>query len=203
MPSFEVKVDQTQLEDAKRVFSGFPDLQKKVHYRALNQTMTGVRTDMVNASEKILTVEDKSNVKDAITINKATMYSPSANVKGTGKPIKLGYFIVQQVAGGVLVKVMWGKAAKLIRHAFIATIAKTGHKGVYWRKKQDSVKSFKPGFPYASLPKKYRFPINELYGPSVADSLKNPGVIDDILDKADDRLHKAYDSVLDDEMRKF
>ena len=203
MPAFNVKVDQDQLEKAKRIFSGFPDLQNKVHYRALNQTMTGVRTDMVSASEKVLTVEDKSHMKDAITIKKASLNSPSANVKGMGKPIKLGYYIVQQVAQGVMVKVMWGNPMKLIKHAFIATVRGTNHKGVFWRKKQDVVKAYKPGFPYGVLPKKYRFPIEEIYGPSVPDALKGPGVLDGVIDKAEVRLHDVYDKVLDDEMRKF
>ncbi|MFA5458256.1 MAG: hypothetical protein WC119_10145 [Synergistaceae bacterium] len=202
MPAFEIKVDQQQLDDAKRIFSGFPEIQNKVHYRALNKAMTGVRTDMTTASEKVLAVEDKKQIKDVITIKKASLNSPSANVKGTGKPIELSKYVAQQMSMGVMVKVLWGKPASLIKHAFLSRM-KTGHRGVYWREKRETVKPFRPGVPYGKLPKKYRFPIKQLYGPSVADSLKRPGILDGVIDKSHDRLHDAYDNILSDEMRKF
>lgn len=202
MPAFEVKIDQSSLDYAKRMLDGMPEMQKKVHYQALNNTMTKVKNDMATASEKVLTVEEKSKIKDVITINKATLNSPSADVKGTGKPIALSYFITQQTSEGMMTKVYWGTPAKLVKHAFKAT-AKSGHKGVFWRKKREVTKPFNPMFPYGALPKKYRLPINEIYGPSVADALKTPGTLDGVLEKADTKLQEEYNRVLDRELLKL
>jgi uncharacterized protein YoxC len=201
MPAFEVKVDQVQLEKAKRVFSGMPELQRKVHQQALNKTMTGVRTDMARAAQKEVTAK-YGKLLESVTIKKATINDSSAYVKSEGKPLPLGNYTVRQTKDGVIAQVLKSKPATLIKHAFILTM-KSGLKGVFWRKWTGERKSFKPGFPYGMLPKKYRLPLKQIYGPSTPDALKHTGVLENVLKQADDRLHTEYERVLDNEMRKF
>jgi len=201
MPAFECRVDQVQLEKAKRVFSGMPELQRKIHQQALNKTMTGVRTDMARAAQKEVTAA-YGTLLESVTIKKASANDPSAYVKSKSKPLPLVKYTVRQKKDGVMVQVLKSKPATLIKHAFITTM-KNGHKGVFWRSYKGDRKPVSKKIPYGALPKKYRLPIKELYGPSTPDALKHMGVLDGVLKQADERLHTAYDSVLDNEMRKL
>jgi hypothetical protein len=201
MPAFEMHVDQVQLEKAKRVFSGMPDLQRKVHQQALNKTMTGVRTDMARAAQKEVTAK-YGKLLESVTIKKATVNDSSAYVKSKGKPLPLGDYTVRQTKDGIIAQVLKSKPAMLIKHAFIMT-AKSGYKGVFWRAYKGERQPVKPGFPYGRLPKKYKFPLRQIYGPSTPDALKHVGVLEEVLRQAEDRLHTEYDRVLDNEMRKF
>jgi hypothetical protein len=201
MPAYEVKVDELQLEQAKRVFSNMPDLQHKVHRQALNKTMTGVRTDMARAAQKEFTAQ-YGRILDSVSIKKATINDSSAYVKSTGKPLPLGYFSTSRTKEGVKVQVMKNKPATLIRHAFIRT-TRSGHKGVFWRVWKGARKPVNKRIAYGALPKQYRLPMKERFGPSTPDVLKHMGVLPAVLSQADDRLHTAYQQVIDNEMRKL
>ena len=78
-----------------------------------------------------------------------------------------------------------------------------GHKGVFRRKKH---KAFdmkkKPGLVYAKLPKKYRHPIQELYGPSVPATLGDPKVFKPVEEKSGERLKKNINHEMDFELSK-
>jgi hypothetical protein len=86
---------------------------------------------------------------------------------------------------------------------------KSGHRGLYWREwhgrapkqlnKVDRAIN-RSGYIWSAksnryisiawLPKAYRLPIEELYGPRVPDIMSNDPVMTAILAKAGDRLHK-------------
>jgi hypothetical protein len=201
MPAFECHVDQVQLEKTKRVFSGMPELQSKIHQQSLNKTMPGVRTDMARAAQKEVTAQ-YGKILESVSIKKASIEDPSAYVKSKSKPLPLGYFSVSQTKTGVKVQVLKSRPATLIKHAFVKT-TKSGHRGVFWRKWEGERKPVRKGLAYGALPKKYRLPTKELYGPSTPDALKHMGVLDGVLKQADERLHTEYDRVIDNEMRKL
>jgi hypothetical protein len=59
-------------------------------------------------------------------------------------------------------------------------------------------------FPVWALPKMYRFPIKQKYGPRIPDYLGDKGpIMDRVLAKADERMHKNINHELDYELSKL
>jgi aspartokinase len=179
-----------------------PDLQRKVHQQALNKTMTGVRTDMARAAQKEVTAK-YGKLLETVTIKKATVNDSSAYVKSTGKRMPLGYFLTSQTKQGIRVQVYKDKSAKVLRHAFYLKSKDGSYKDVVWRKWHGESRPVKAGFAYGALPKQYRLPKIKRYSVSTPDALKRPGVLQEVIKQAGERLHTEYDRVLDNEMRKL
>lgn len=178
----------------------------RVAMRAINKTMTGTKTDASSAIRAIITAK-KSAVDETIKITKATENNPTAYIASTGRPLALMNYSSRQTKKGVSVQVRKDRPRKVVAGAFMATM-KSGHKGVYWRKwhgrvitqlSRADIAIERSGFIWSAklkryisiawLPKEYRLPLEELYGPRVPDIMSNDPVMNVILSKADTRLH--------------
>lgn len=124
--------------------------------RALNRTIDGARTQAVREIRSRYKVR-ADVVRKAFATQKATRETLRAVLQASGRPLPLIGFGARQVRAGVSVAIKDGR--KVVKHAFVQTIARTGYVGVFQRK---------PGVA--------RLPIKQLYSISV------PGVfmIDDV-----------------------
>ncbi len=202
----QVKIDVEGMLEVKDLFRYLGANAPRAIMRGINRTLAGVRTDMTAETTAVLNVAAKT-VRDTISLRKAYQYNLSADATSKGRPLPLVNFGARQTQTGVSVKVLKGSTRTAIKHAFIAAM-KSGHKGVFWRTWRGSsgkttkmeraigrsgyVYNSKTGafIPVAALPRKYRLPIEERFGPAVQDILKRPAVIGTVQLKAGERLVK-------------
>lgn len=143
---------------------------------ALNRTIDGVRTDATRAVTATYDIKSK-DVRDAMKIKKSTVSTLEAGVSATGGPIPLMKFKVKPgnpETGMPLRASTKRSSGKDIPSAFVTTM-RNGHTGVF-RRVGDS-----------------RYPIKELYGPSVAQMLGEQNVQQGITDKASERFVERLD----------
>lgn len=184
---FSIKIDEADLKKVRDMFSDMKDMGTKVAVRALNKTLTGVKTDASSAIRDEITASKKA-VDGTFTMEKAGSAKVQASIASTGKPLPLSEYSARQTKKGVSVQVKRSRPRTVIPGAFIAAM-KSGHKGVFWREWRGQKRAKREGVRYGMLPRKYRLPIKQLYGPRVPDIMSNDPVMKVILDKAGERLH--------------
>lgn len=141
---------------------------------ALNRTIDGVRTDATRAVTATYDIKSK-DVRDVMKIKKSTVSTLEAAVSATGGPIPLMKFKVKTGNPGMPLRASTKRSGgKDIPTAFVATM-KNGHIGVFRRTGGS------------------RYPIKELYGPSVAQMLGEQNVQQGIMDKASERFVERLD----------
>jgi hypothetical protein len=141
--------------------------------RALNKTLTGVRTDKSTVIREDLNLS-KRYVDQQIAITRASNTRPEGRVTTRSKPVGLINFTgTRQVTKGVSVKVKKYGTRSILKHAFIATA--NNAQNVFWR---------------ARIGGKLvaRLPIERLTGPRLTDNLSRPEVIAEVEKKAGARL---------------
>lgn len=183
-----IKIDVQGMEEVRSLLRDLKEKAPRALMRGMNKTLAGVRTDMTRAAVEVLNVK-QADVRKGITLNKASLQRLSASAVSAGRPLSLAVFSARQTKKGVTVKVLKANPRKEIKHAFLGTMM-SGHQGIFWRKWTGPRKRMRPGIAYGGLPKQYRFPIEERFGPAVQDALQHPGVIADLEQKAGDRLVK-------------
>jgi hypothetical protein len=62
---------------------------------------------------------------------------------------------------------------------------------------------FRPGFPYAKLPRGYRYPLERKTGPRIEDVYDKPEIIKPVLENAGKRLDINIESQLDFVLNKY
>lgn len=197
----EIRVDTKDLKSVEKSLSRLKGSVPKVQIRALNKTLTGVKTDKSAAIREDLNLK-KKYVGGHIKVYKAGGGKVGGRVSTTSKPVGLINFTgTRQIRKGVSIKVKKKGARKIISHAFIA--AAKGSKQVFGREFKGTRKAFKPGFPYAALPRSYRYPIRRMAGPRLTDNLGKPAVIKKIEIRAGDRLIKNIDHEVTRELAKL
>ena len=215
---FTIKINEMDRLNVEKMLASFKGAANRVTMRSVNKTLTGVKTDSSAAIRAEVTAK-KAAVDKTFKISKVTENSWSGYIESTGKPLALIDYSSRQTNNGVSVQVRKDRTRKVVKHSFIASM-KSGHKGVFWRRWHEKSTTMKlnktdkaimrSGFvwsaklnryvPMAWLPKQYRLPIEELYGPRVPDIMSNDPVMKSILTKADDRLHKNIVHELDYEL---
>ena len=187
--TFSIKIDKTDLKDVQKMLGNIKGAPERVYVRALNKTLIGVKTDASAEIRAVITAK-KAAVDRTFKIQKALTGNMLAIISSTGKPVALIDYSSRQTKKGVSVQVRKDRGRKIVPSAFIATVG-AGHEGIFWRKWHGGTKKpVNPKMAYGKLPKKYRLPMEERYGPRVPDIMSNEPVIKNILSKADERLHK-------------
>ena len=186
-----IKMNPTDVADVKAMLKRLSgDEPNKAMARAINKTMTGVRTDgtKILSDHYALTA---STIRESFKISKASFKDPSGVVSSKGTFIRLIKFGARQTREGVSVKVLKSKPRAVIKHAFIAKVKKNqSEEQVYWRKWSGPRKKPVPGRAYAQMGFKYRFPVKALYGPRIQDYIGDPGIISTLTKMAGDRLSR-------------
>jgi len=165
--------------------------------RAINRTLSGVRTDAVSEIRNQAPLKAKV-VRDTMRIHKASLVDPSGKLESRGHGVPLIHYSARQTKKGVTFSIHKGGKRDLLTHAFIAAM-RSGHRGVFTRqglKKHATGKKPTPGVAYAALPRRYRLPIREEFGPAVPTIMGMDRVYKKIQGKAGKRLKKNFDHEL-------
>lgn len=147
-------------EDAKRALP-----------RALNKVATTVRKEAAGEIRKLGYGLKIGVIKDALSIRQANLARSNAAVNAKGRPIALYEYGARQRKDGVSVEVKNGR--KVITGAFLATMPKTGKRGVFVRVGSAAhARAVKHGFVKAHSGQgtskgRHGLPIRQLYGPSI------------------------------------
>lgn len=169
MAVFSVNVDTTAL------MRGLTEIEKR-HVPAamvstLNRTAAYGKTIAVRRIAFAAGLPQK-RVRDQVWISKASLGMLTAKISASGRHIKLGYFKASKTPKGVKARA-WG-TWKTYPGAFLATMPKTGHSGVFTR-----YEGYRPPTPKRPRRRKTwrrrpvpsmvrpRLHIRELYGPSI------------------------------------
>lgn len=189
----KVEINEVDVRDFKLFLTAQGNDAKKILVRSINRALPGVRTDAKDEIAKVTTLK-KSIMHKHMTIKKAYGVKPIGIFDTTSKPIPLINYSARMTKKGVTVQVLKSSSNRaLIRHAFVATM-KSGHKGVFWREAEDFPRiKFKSGVSYGALPRKFRLPITERYGPRVSDFLGEKTLMAKVMDKSGTRWVKAMD----------
>lgn len=206
-----IKINAEDMAKVKKMLAEIPGAADRVCMRAINDGLVGMKTD-ASAEIRSEIVLKKSAVDATFKTIKASVTSLLGVFSSTGKPVPLIEYGARQTAKGVSVHVKQANPRSVIPGTFIAVVRSKqqmdqgieGHKGVFWRVWHERQrKPFNRNFPYGKLPKKYRLPIVQRYGPRVPDILSNEPVMAAVLKKADDRMHANIERQINYELSKL
>jgi hypothetical protein len=120
----------TTLADVEMFYAGLADVVREAAaVRALNRAAVTVRAEAAREIRKAYNLKI-SDIKDQLTIVRATPGNLRAKVVASGRPLSLSGFAPRQTPQGVTVQVKRGQR-KLIRHAFL--LARPGGSAVFVR----------------------------------------------------------------------
>lgn len=197
----KVDINQSDLLAVKAMFAGVKGAQKRIITRSINKTITNTRVFAVKEIGKDLNLPAKRIRKD-FRENKATVTKQFGSVEAKGKPVGLISFKgTRQLKAGVKVRVHVSKAATTLKHAFIATA--NNAKNVFWRQYKGTRAKIRPGFPYARLPRQYKYPLERLTGPRVEDEYSKDKVLNPVMKYAGERFVMNMDSQVSLELSKL
>lgn len=219
MAIMTLTLNQIDVEAVKTMLGECKTVPEKVISRALNKTLTGIKTDASTEIRAILNAK-KADVDATFKVTSASVADMSCKFVSTGRALPLMTFGARQTKKGVSVQVKKTVARSVVAGSFLATM-KSGHQGVFWRKWHEKGVS-KSGFesqanrvgyfwsvkaqrfvPMALLPQSFRLPIKELFSSRVPDVLSDPPVINAVLDKANERLLTNLDHEVNYELSRM
>ena len=180
----------TGQRDLAGVIRDFAGLYPSAVTRALNRAGVSVRALMAQRIAAELRVKS-GGVKDEIRIERATRDRQTVRIAASGRPIPLIDFKARgpepSRGRGTGVRTSLGPPAKgHYPHAFIATVGKGRHRGVFMRKA--------PSRRERTGPHRSQLPIKELFGPSIPKVFTK--FIPEALDRGEESLRKNLQSEL-------
>lgn len=196
-----IALNPNDLAKVNRLLGDMKNAVPKVLVRSLNKTLTGVKTDASTAIRAVINAK-KATVDASFRTVNATAAILTAHFESKGKPLPLIEFSARQTQQGVSVQVLKNTPRTVVAGAFIQTIQRSGHKGVFWRV-WHGAKQPKRKLAYGKLPAKFRLPIKERFGPRVPDILSNEPVMQTVLTKANERLHTNIEHELNYELMRM
>lgn len=174
-----ITVDARELANAVTILHNIPNGIDRAARSAVNKTIKGVRTDARKEVTQRYVIK-AGTVQRAMTIQMARQGALEAVVRAQGRPIALSKFKVSpkrvQRRGRknrkIAVSVRKG-SSKTLNSAFAASF-QSGHTGVVERVGAK------------------RFPVKELYGPSIPQMMGNKEVSSSVNQHARERLRKNF-----------
>lgn len=206
MAGYGVTIRKEDLREVERMMSGIKNGYATVVSGAINETLKGTRTDTKAEIRKDVTVKAKAITK-TIKLNRANRHRVFGALRSKGGFVPLIDYTTRQTKKGVSVKVRKNGRWTLYPSAFITTM-KSGHKGVFSREKPPYRTQASNKLPW----KRFglfeghaygRLPIKQLFGPRVPGIFGKDSVMNPVLKKAGDRIHKELDRRLRFEMSKY
>jgi len=167
------------------------DASSKAVVRALNKTAAQARTEGSRAVRNAGYNIKSSAIKKSFSIKRATPSNLEVRLVATGRPIPLINYGARPTKRGVMVTVKGGRT--LFRHAFIAKM-KNGHKGVFERVGAALTKQKRD---VGGRLRRINTPIQELYGPSIPNSLANGAVTAALMRKIEQKFPEILAHELD------
>ena len=154
----EIKLDEKRLREVQLMLRDIPRGMQTVMSRAINKTATSVRAEVVREISKKVNLKQK-DIRDDITISKATWTKWAASVNLSRRRHGLIRFGARQTSKGVSYKIEKADGRKTIKHAFIA--APNFGENVWVRESVSGSDKLVP-----------RLPIRRLQGPSIGEVFK-------------------------------
>ena len=208
-----LKFNEGDVANVKAMLRGLDNIVPIVLSRSINDTLAGVKTD-ASAEIRTIITATKTVVDKAMKITKSAPTYLQGRVEISGTPLPLIAYSARQTLKGVSVQVRKDRGRKVIPGTFIATVRTAaqaaggyeGHEGVFWRKwhagtgkkgKNMGKKAWK------KFGEGYRLPIEQKFGPRIPDIIENDPVMNAVLTKSDDRMHKNLDKELNYELSKL
>jgi hypothetical protein len=174
-----IGITETKMKFYQDMLGHIPGALPKALSNAINRSAEGARTDTVRQVREEYVIS-AGRVRETMEIRKASKSDLTASVISRGRPRALSYFKLRpgkvtkkRPREGVHAQVK-RTGGEVIPEAFIAKLA-SGHVGVFWREG------------------KKRFPIEQLYGPSVAQMVGNQSVSRYVEQNAQRRLDDRLD----------
>lgn len=160
MPDIKIEIDQAKLEELRHALADIKNGVPKAMSRAINTTVTGVKTDMVFIAREQYNFKAAA-LRDRIRVYKASPQKLSAKVASTGKPIHLtditGTTWRGPQAAGTTVNVKKATGRKMIKSAWIGTGKHSGKEIVMTRTDEKGLRR-------RTTPEG-RYPVKALYAP--------------------------------------
>lgn len=128
MPDVEIYVDQKHLDNLERLFGDAPKDLRRILANAVNRASRTMRTQIIRKAAKALKIKQKI-IRSRVWFRKATPGYLASRVRGGVVGFRLIDLGARELKGGG-VKVRGQKYPQ----AFIATMPRTGHRGVFMRK---------------------------------------------------------------------
>jgi hypothetical protein len=198
-----IDIDDTGLTD---IINRFPSREnKRAIVVSINKTITNVQTrkaKIAGAELDIVKTNGKTKskiIKSHLSKAKANYSMMSGKSTAEGKPLEAIYFRHRPTKSGVKLRVKRNGSLRDLKHAFIATM-RSGHTGIFWRKTIQG-RPFDPNANYSFLPREYKLPIEELFGPRIEDILAEE--YEAILRFGSDRLIVNLQAEIDRMLRGF
>lgn len=200
--SYGISINKDDLNKVNLMMAGIKNGYPKVVSRAINKTLTGVRTDAVNVIYSQLNLT-KTRIRKDFSIKKSNWSVLEGRISASGKGVNLVEFGARQLKrGGVSVKIKRTGAREKFGHMFIATAK--GNRLVFERSEKIYMgRAPVPGRAYAKLPRAMRLPIHAKPGPAIEDYFGDERAMKPVLEKAKDRMDKALGESLDFELSKL
>lgn len=167
-----------QIDRAERLLGHIPGAAPKAMARAINRATESARTEAARKVRSMYYITQK-DVKSTIKVYPASPGDLSALVVSRGNLIALTKFRITpkkpqpKRKSDIIVRVKRGSGGP-VKKAFVAKM-KSGHTGVFRRAG------------------KQRYPINQMYGPSIPEMIGNPTVTGWVEEKARERLDQRLE----------
>lgn len=191
MIDLDIKLDEREWRKVERMMRHIPRGLPRATARAVNKTLTGVRTDSVKEIRRVVNLKAKT-VRDTMTLKRAIIARPWAKLTSRGKRMGLGRFGARQTKKGVTAQIFKNRPRFLIPRAYMWKGLVLRRTWVGEKRAEHRGRKFRPGFPYGKLPEKYRLPVYRLRGPSVPFVMGKAQVFSVIRRKALERLNKNF-----------
>ncbi|MFO7598033.1 MAG: phage tail protein [Desulfocurvibacter africanus] len=148
-----VRLDPDDLLRAQVLLSSIPNGYRRAMVRSIDRTLITARKLATKRIREEINLK-ATDVKAAIKVRKARYATLEGELGVKGKHIPLVKYGARQVKRGVSIQVLKRNSRKISTAIFMAQM-KSGHFGVYWRKK-DAAGQLVP-----------RLPIKQRFGPSI------------------------------------
>lgn len=199
-----MKFNQADLLKVKAIMAGVGKSANPVMYRGINKTLGVTQTFAVKRIYTVLNLT-QTRIRKDFRQNKASNVNIGGSLVAKGNPVGLASFsgTKELARGGVSVRVHRSGSRVKLKHAFMAKgKGQTTTQHVFERQNYGQ-KAYRPGFPYAALPDKYRFPLERLTGPRIEDEYGKTKNLNPTVEFANQELTKQLDSQLDYELSKL
>ena len=188
-------------EDIARVHLFLDDIKADVVMRrAINETLTGVKTDAARVVYEDLNLTQTRIKKNFYTRN-ATGSDITGLFRSKGDPVNLASFTGSRMTTrGLSVKVKRSGTRATLKHGFLWTrTTKAGEEAstAFQRAWKGPRTSASTALPWKLMNQKYRRPVETLTGPRIEDILGKPDVIQYLQAAAGERLSKNINDQLE------
>jgi hypothetical protein len=174
-----LKVDKDSMAGAKIMLAAVGRSADPIIYRAINKSMAKGQTRAVSKISRVVNLT-ATRIRKDFKQHKAFSGRLSGTLLAEGKPVGFMSFsgTKELKTGGVSVKIRKDRPRFRMVHAFIAR--GRGGKHQVFEREDWYGRPWKPGYPYAKMPKSYRLGLDRLSAIAIEDYYKDNRIYNDV-----------------------